>query len=166
LQAADLLQSLFTIELLSPSVVLWLVSAWVSDVPVLDNTAGEFAGIDPAWAARRVRLSEVLVSLASRHCQVVIATNKDPHNRLFLDRLTALALQAGVPDAVHVNQHADLHVKGLLGDDYHLHGSMNFTHNGIHVLAEELVLELSTDHVQRTRIDYAEWFGLPEARAL
>jgi hypothetical protein len=36
---------------------------------------------------------------------------------------------------------------------------MNFTHNGIRVLAEEIVLDLDRDHVQRTRLDYGEWFG-------
>jgi hypothetical protein len=159
LQAADLLQSLFTVEFISPSRVLWLVSAWVSDIPVLDNSAGGFVGIDPAWDTRQMRLSEVLVALAARGTHIVVAANTDQHNRTFIERLHSASQQVGVDDLVQVGQHRDLHAKGLLGDDYHLHGSMNFTHNGLRILTEELVLDLDPDHVQRTRLDYLEWFG-------
>jgi hypothetical protein len=159
LQAADLLQSLFVVEFICPSRVLWLVSAWVSDVPVLDNSAGGFVGIDPAWDVRQMRLSEVLVALAARGTQIVVAANTDDHNRAFVERLHSTSLQFGVGDLVQVGLHPHLHAKGLLGDDYHLHGSMNFTHNGLRILTEELVLDLDPDHVQRTRLDYLEWFG-------
>ena len=93
---------------------------------------------------------------------MVVVTNKDPHNLRFIERVRGLAAQAGVPEALHIDQHEDLHAKGLLGDDYHLHGSMNFTHNGIRVLAEEIVLDLDADHVQRTRLDYLERVGRVE----
>ena len=33
----DLLQMLFLSELLAPSRCLWLVSPWISDIPVIDN---------------------------------------------------------------------------------------------------------------------------------
>jgi phosphatidylserine/phosphatidylglycerophosphate/cardiolipin synthase-like enzyme len=159
LQAADLLQSLFVVELVCPSRVLWLVSAWVSDVPVVDNSAGGFVGIDPAWDARQIRLSELLVALAARGTQIVVAANTDDHNRAFAERLHSASRQFGVDELVQVGLHPRLHAKGLLGDDYHLHGSMNFTHNGLRILTEELVLELDPDYVQRTRLDYLEWFG-------
>jgi hypothetical protein len=159
LHAADLLQSLLAVEFVCPSRVLWLVSAWVSDIPVLDNSSDGFAGIDPSWDPRRLRLSEVLVGLATRGTHVVVAVNTDNHNRSFLDQVRVGALRAGVGDLVLTRAYPDLHAKGLLGDDYHLYGSMNFTHNGLRVLAEELVLEVDPDHVQRARMHYLERYG-------
>ena len=65
-QIRDLLQSLFAAEFICPSSHLWLVSAWVSDIPVLDNTGMGFAAISPRWGPRKIRLSEVLVELAAQ----------------------------------------------------------------------------------------------------
>jgi PLD-like domain len=158
-EAADLVQSLFAVELVSPSRTLWLASAWISDIPVLDNLAENFAGIDASWGPRQVRLSEVLVSLAARGSDVVVVTNQDDANWSFHERVRSRAVAAGAMSRLHLTQQVDLHAKGLLGDDFHLHGSMNFTHNGLRVLAEELVIELDRDHVERTRIDYRNFFG-------
>ena len=35
---ADLLQAIFAAEILRPSARMWIVSPWISDIPVLDNT--------------------------------------------------------------------------------------------------------------------------------
>lgn len=159
LQVTDLLQSLFAAELMSPSEVLWLVSAWVSDLPIIDNRDASFTDFDPSWTNRPLRLSEVLGSLAERGSRVVVVTNTDPHNEGFLHRLETLTAERGISDLISTDQQDDLHVKGLLGDEFHLHGSMNLTHNGVRVLAEEVVLELNTDHVQRAHLEYRDKYG-------
>ncbi len=158
-QVADLLQSIFAAELVSPSNVLWLVSAWVSDLPILDNRDASFSGYNSSWTSRQLRLSELLVAIADCGTNVVVVTNTDPHNEAFLQRLGLLATETGVRDLVTTTQMEDLHAKGLLGDQYHLHGSMNFTHNGVRVLAEEVVLELDPDHVQRAHLEYRDKYG-------
>jgi hypothetical protein len=159
LQASDLLQSLFATEFVCPSEVIWLVSAWISDIPVLDNSDGAFVGINPSWGPRKLRLSETLVALAGLGSAIVVVANEDPHNLAFFERLSAAAAGSGVQHLVNTEINPDLHSKGLVGDDYHLYGSMNFTHNGLTVLTEELVLELDSDHVQRTRFEFQEWYG-------
>jgi hypothetical protein len=159
LEASDLLQSLFAVELVAPSSILWLISGWISDVPVLDNSAEGFMGVDPGWGPRQIRLSEVLITLATRRSQIVVVTNEDDSNWPFLERLRSGASSQGALKSLHVRQLGDLHEKGLLSDDYHLHGSMNFTHNGLRILAEQLILETESDHVYRTRIDYQQLYG-------
>lgn len=61
-----LLQAVFIGELLAPSQEIWLVSPWVSDIGVVNNTDGAFTGLEPSWGARHVRLSEILLRLAAR----------------------------------------------------------------------------------------------------
>ena len=45
----DLFQSLFVAELINPSPKLWLFFAWISDVEILDNSARQFAVLEPDW---------------------------------------------------------------------------------------------------------------------
>src|SRR5205085_9641044 len=62
-QVPDLLQAVFTAELLCPSPCLWLVSPWVSDIPVLDNRTNGFLPFEPRWARTQVSLSQALGKL-------------------------------------------------------------------------------------------------------
>ena len=55
-QIPVLLQALFSAELLVPSRRLWLVSPWISDIPILDNTAAGFSMLGPLWGRSWVRL--------------------------------------------------------------------------------------------------------------
>ena len=64
-EAALLLSSVFLAELLAPSKCLWIVSPWISDVPLIDNSADS---IEPlrSFGPRFIRLTEVLVTLAEQ----------------------------------------------------------------------------------------------------
>jgi hypothetical protein len=157
-EAADLLQAIFAAELLSPSRSLWLVSPWISDIPILDNRANAFLSLEPAWAETRVRLSAVLLKLASLGTRVVVATRPIPHNTAFITVLRDGDVAAGPRPVVH--QAGELHEKGILGDSYHLGGSMNITHNGISVNDESLQYQTDPWEVARTRILLGErWPG-------
>jgi phosphatidylserine/phosphatidylglycerophosphate/cardiolipin synthase-like enzyme len=140
-QIADLLQIVFSAELLAPSRQLWLVSPWVSDIPVLDNRANGFTTLVPQWSRTHVRLSSVLLHLADRGAVVHVATRADePHNTDFLNRLKAAG--AGARN-LQMHAAAELHDKGILGDGFFLAGSMNFTYSGISINQE--ALHFSTD---------------------
>ncbi|MBN3959439.1 phospholipase D-like domain-containing protein DpdK [Nostoc sp. NMS8] len=65
-QIPDLLQTIFVAELIIPSQCVWLVSPWISDIPVIDNTANTFLCLEPSWSRSRIRLSQVLATLAER----------------------------------------------------------------------------------------------------
>jgi len=161
-QIKDLLQSLFAAEFICPSSHLWLVSAWVSDIPVLDNTGMDFAGISSGWGARSLRLSEVLVELAGQGSTVIVVTNDDLHNEAFKQRLLMKAEMVGVRESVHAFEKEVLHTKALLGDTYYLDGSMNFTQNGIQVNDETVKLVLDPNDVQTARIDYLDRYKPPD----
>jgi hypothetical protein len=159
-EAADLLTGLFSAELCSPSRCLWLVSPWISDVELIDNSAGSFDALT-RFGKRKIHLGELLVALASHGTHVVVGTTTAEHNTRFLQRLQTQAadLRAQENVTVSIDRSDNLHTKALTGDDFALAGSMNITFNGIQV-REELV-DLRTDEafVAQARMDAYDRFG-------
>src|SRR5262245_12284319 len=143
------MQLLFACELLAPSRCLWIVSPWITDLVVIDNRDARFSALEPAWGARPIRLMEVLTRLAAQGTVLRIAMRpvESAHaNRDVAQKLLDLQEQVPDPDQVVVTEREELHTKGLLGDDFFLAGSMNFTRSGVEVWDERVVLH--TDRVQ------------------
>lgn len=137
-QIPDLLQAIFVAELAEPSRCLWVVSPWISDIPVIDNSANAFLTLDPSWARGKIRLSQVLSVLVDRGATVRVITRPSiPSNQSFLQRVKGF---------VHITETTDLHEKGILGSQFYLSGSMNFTYLGV-TLNEELLHYETTDEV-------------------
>jgi phosphatidylserine/phosphatidylglycerophosphate/cardiolipin synthase-like enzyme len=159
-EAADLLAGLFSAELVCPSKCLWLVSPWISDVELLDNTAGSFDAL-ARFGKRRIRLAEVLAALASTGTRVVIGTTTDGHNTRFLDRFKMLTgdLRVGDKLTISIDTSDNLHAKALTGDDYALAGSMNITFSGIQVREEFIDLHTDEAFVAQARMDAFDRFG-------
>jgi hypothetical protein len=159
-EAADLLAGLFSAELCAPSKCLWLVSPWISNVELLDNTAGSFDALAP-FGKRLVRLAEVLVTLAAAGTHVIVGTTTDPHNTQFRERLKMLADDFHVVDKVDVvvDVSDKLHTKALTGDDFALAGSMNITFNGIKIREELVDLRTDETYVAQARMDAYDRFG-------
>ena len=159
-EAADLLAGLFSAELCYPSKCLWLVSPWISDVELLDNSAGSFDAL-ARFGKRRVRLAEILVALASNGTHLVVGTTTDEHNTRFLNRLKTLAEDLRVEDnfTISIDTSDNLHTKALTGDDFALAGSMNITFNGIQVREELIDLRTEEAFVAQARMDAFDRFG-------
>lgn len=155
LLASDVLQTLFISEILSPSEDVWLLSPWISDIPVIDNRAGAFTGILQGTTSRIVLLTDALLELARLGSQVHVVVRPDPRNLKVTDKLAAFGENSGL----HVSEIKNLHEKALLTSRFHLHGSMNFTHYGREVNEEALVLETGTDNLSRANLLYHERFG-------
>ncbi len=154
----DLLQSLFVAELIHPSTKLWLFFAWISDVEIIDNSAREFAALEPDWPAAPIRLSQVLRALLTRGVAVRLVIREDGHNDYFIARLQAL--KARYNGQIKWTVEKSFHAKGLLGADYFLSGSMNLTHNGISINGEHLVLRTDPAAVAEQSIELeTRWEG-------
>lgn len=160
-EVKELLQAVFVGELLAPSLCIWLVSPWVSDIPIIDNRAGAFDAMDSTWGPRQLRMLDVLQRCLVVGTSVVVATRPLPHNRPFLDQLTLRAEEIGAADALVTCEAEDLHEKGLLGDDFYLSGSMNFTYGGVELLEETVKFDTAEDVVAQARLVFHErWGGL------
>jgi phosphatidylserine/phosphatidylglycerophosphate/cardiolipin synthase-like enzyme len=159
-EASALLATLMATELLQPSRCLWLISPWISDLVLLDNSAGTYDALG-RWGPRPIRLSEILATLLSSSVTVVIGTTPDPNNRRFLDRLLSLAKDARHDERLSIfeDQHNWLHTKSIVADDFALVGSMNLTFTGVHLREEYLELRTDQEFVSQARLDAYESFG-------
>jgi len=150
----ELLESLFAIELLQPGEELWLVSPWISDIPVLDNRAGSYAGLEPSWPKRHLTLAELLAfALRTQpNCRLHVVTRPGEHTARFCDRLRMLTGLDGNADRLSLDDdRPELHTKGLVATGFALNGSMNFTYNGVEVLDETVQLEINPARVAQFR---------------
>lgn len=159
-EVLEMLSALFSAELVEPSRCVWLVSPWVSDVEVLDNSAGTYSAL-ARFGRRPIRLAEVLVTLAVEGALVVVATTPDAHNDMFLRRLKVLKEDLRVEDRVKVvvDRSGKLHTKALTGDDYAVAGSMNITYTGINLREEQVELRTDESYVAQARMDAFDRFG-------
>ncbi|CAM5296468.1 phospholipase D-like domain-containing protein DpdK [Streptomyces hirsutus] len=128
LRADSLIRTALLAQLSAPGGEVWLVSAWVSDVDLVDNADGSFdylLGEDPPL---QCRLSDLLLMLAKSGTAVRVVTQDVPANAIFLERL-ALGRVGRTDLEVFLDQ--DIHEKSLVGPGWMFDGSMNFTRNGL-----------------------------------
>ena len=52
-----------------------------------------------------------------------------------------------------------LHLKGFLGNDFYLSGSMNLTFNGVEILEEGVTFETSREATESARIAFLDSYG-------
>lgn len=156
----ELLQAALAAELLAPSPTVWIVSPWVSDLPLIDNRSGHFNSLSSEWGQREVRLGEALGRILEQGSEVRLATRPGAHNARFIERLRGKARQKGTEDRLHVMEVDELHEKGILADTFYLSGSMNLTYNGVELLEEAVKFEVDPERIAETRLAYhSRWGG-------
>lgn len=156
LEAHDAMSNLLVAALLHPEGELFVVSAWISDVPIVDNTAGGFSALEPDWSTRWITLAEVLAALVKRGVRLRLKTNTTTHNNAFIERLKVLL----PPDAeVAMRRDENTHSKGIVGDDFALRGSMNLTYRGLREREETVEIDVGTEAVSTFRIELREDFS-------
>jgi hypothetical protein len=161
-EVSELLKILWASELIAPSDRVWLVSPWISDVPVFDNGMSQFSGLCPSWPRRLIRLSDVLVRLLQLEVSVTIVTRQIPHNvDGFLSRLQELARAEADDRNLRLVERSqeNLHVKGIVTGTYFVSGSMNLTYNGVVVLDELISVDADKDGVARARLQFRQTYG-------
>jgi hypothetical protein len=136
-------------ELLTPSPEIWLVSAWISDVPAVDNSRGDYDSLIIDASARAYQLSEILGLLTEQGTRLTVVTRGVAENDSFLVRLG----RAAVPERLRVIRSPDTHEKTFCGADWLLSGSMNFTINGMTVNDELVTYKLDSAAAAQARID-------------
>ena len=157
-ELAQLLQSLFAAELIAPSRDFWIVSPWISDIPLLDNRDGSFQHLEPTWPTSTVRLSQVLGKLVGLGTNLRIACRPDERNLEFINNLDSTT--EGSRTQLSIFRSNDLHEKGILGDSFYLSGSMNLTYYGLTVNEEALQLHTDLEFIAEKRLHLASRWSL------
>lgn len=154
----DLVQMLLVTELIDPSTDLLVLSPWISDIVVIDNSAGQFRSVLPGAPTRPIRFTEVLNELARRGTKVRVVMRDDEKNVS-----AQMRLEEGVADDARkprVIIRDILHDKGILSPRFHVHGSMNFTYFGQAVNEEGVTVTSDPDLIARARLDYQGRFDV------
>jgi phosphatidylserine/phosphatidylglycerophosphate/cardiolipin synthase-like enzyme len=141
--------------MIAPSSCLWIVSPWISDIPVIDNKANTFQYLETSWNRGKVRFSQVIKALVDVGTTIHIATRPLSHNQAFLEKI----MESAHTGKVKIHRVDVLHEKGIVGDDFHLGGSMNFTYNGISINEESVTYETSPDVVAERRLVFKSRWG-------
>lgn len=141
-------------ELVSPGDEVWMVSPWITDVPLLDNRAGSFDAVNPEWGHREIRLADVAVQLMAGGTEVKIITRPDDHNQVFLRRLAEAAEAAAVGELLQVTIRQSLHTKGILTSRGFLSGSMNLTYSGLDLNDELITYETADQALAVARLAF------------
>lgn len=147
----QLLETIFIAEIMYPSEELWMVFPWISDVLILDNRTGAFNQIMPHWPKEQIRLSEILFELIKRGCSLRLVTRPgQAQTEMFLANLSVKVSGLNQKN-ISVSYTENEHIKGMLGDNFYLNGSMNLTYNGIEMLREEIVFTLVQEEIETAR---------------
>ena len=150
--ARELLEGIFVSEVLKPSQRLWIVSPWISDIPIIDNRSGSFWALDVSWAQKQIRLREVLLRIVQNGGVVTMVT-RPPENEITVGQRLQREMDARGQsegfELIHTDE--DFHSKGLLGEDFYLMGSMNFTYNGLEINDETISLDRDRQRVAEAR---------------
>ncbi|ADN77437.1 conserved hypothetical protein [Ferrimonas balearica DSM 9799] len=155
----DVLCGLLTAEVIRPSSTLWLVSPWVTDLDLLDNRAGNFDFLEPAWGRRKVQITEMLTRMLVNGGHLKLVTNCDAHNARFLRHLHQRAEAYGVCERLSVLQKEKLHTKGILGEHYYLHGSMNLTLGGVEINDEQINLSIDRQSIAEAMLTFRKHYS-------
>jgi hypothetical protein len=155
----ELLQFIFVSEVLSPGDKIWLVTPWISNVPILDNRSGLFTSLDPTWGQRQVGLNEILVRLIGLGTHVIIVTRPDDHCKKFIERLLEDIDAIGGREKLTVEWRQELHTKGILTSKALLTGSMNLTNNGLDHLDEQVTFDTDSQDIAQGRINFESYLN-------
>lgn len=153
-QLLDCMSSLFALELLSPSHTLYLISPWLSNVALLDNSFSQLRSVAPESDRGDVTLADLLGTLAERGTRVRIICRHSPSTEEFLARL---------PSGIERRYLDRMHEKGLVGDHFYLRGSMNFTYSGVNLNDEHVELTTEPEQVALALAEAkATWEGIEQ----
>jgi len=156
LRADSLIRTALLAQLAAGGGEVWLVSAWISDVDLVDNGDGSFdylLGEDPP---ERCRLSDVLLLLARAGTRVRVVTRPAAANEVFVQRL--LSGVDATCDLRVIEDH-DVHEKCLVGPGWIFQGSMNFTRNGLARNKEQITYAVDERSAAQALVEFQHEWG-------
>jgi phosphatidylserine/phosphatidylglycerophosphate/cardiolipin synthase-like enzyme len=131
---------------------MWLVSPWISDVKVLDNSQGTYDDLFDDNPPSVCSLSDLLARIVVAGSSLTVVTRPDPHNAEFLRRLRRLTSH----HTVRVVQNPAVHEKTICGRDWLLTGSMNFTVRGLMENDEAVSYKVGGSDAAQARLELAQ----------
>ncbi|WP_297428997.1 phospholipase D-like domain-containing protein DpdK [uncultured Acinetobacter sp.] len=136
---------------------LWIVSPWVTDFELIDNTANQWNALVPQFEPRYIRFSEVLIMLVQAGVALKMVIRRDPINSPFL---AALYYQLGKHEGLSICCVDKLHTKGVISKDGLIEGSLNLTYSGVESNDEVVTLNTDPKNISESLLEfkkYTQW---------
>ncbi|MGA4792242.1 phospholipase D-like domain-containing protein DpdK [Nocardia sp. AB354] len=159
LRADSMLSTALLVELAHPGDSVWLVSGWITDIEVIDNTQGAFDTLLGDNPPAVCRLSQILSLIADAGARIHVVTRDNAHNRIF-----AAHLERALTDPERqLDLHFDdkIHEKTLCGRNWMLTGSMNFTISGLGDNEESVTYKIDDPEIAQAHLDFTERWKEP-----
>jgi hypothetical protein len=153
LRAESILSAALLAELVFPGDSLWVVSSWITDVEVLDNSQGRFDSVLGDNPPTACPLSQMLALIAAAGGRLHVVTRPGRHNEIFVQRLRAVVADSR---RLHVVLDPAVHEKTICGRDWLFSGSMNFTLSGLGSNEESVTYRVSGTEASQAQLDFAE----------
>jgi hypothetical protein len=153
----ELIEAAFSAELLAPGQDLWIVSPWLSDVPILGNEAGGYTTLCPDFSRTRVPVSSLLGELVQRGTTVHVVTRPDEGDAVVRNARSVAGDSA--PQRLRHVRVKELHAKVMLSRSMAIRGSMNLTFNGTGFLDELESFTTDPEEIATIRVDLEARYG-------
>jgi len=153
LRAEAILAAALLSELVLPGDSLWVVSSWITDVEVLDNSQGAFDSVLGDNPPAVCLLSQMLALIAAAGARLHVVTRPGTHNEIFVRRLRAAVANSR---RLHVVLDPAVHEKTICGRDWLFSGSMNFTLSGLGTNEESVTYRVSGPEASQAQLDFSE----------
>ena len=134
----ELLLHICIAEFMKPSENFWIISPWVSDVSIIDNTSSNFDILNPDWRGRHIKLSEIIIKILSNGTNLYLVTRPDQKNLPFINLIENRTTEEGLGEGLIIKQRELLHSKGIVSEHGCLSGSMNITISGLEFNEESI----------------------------
>ena len=158
-EARELLQSFFLAELIDPSSTLWIVSPWLRNIELLDNSGGAFDMLLGDAPRRMLRLSDIVGSLLLANVRIVIAIRSPRDDGGLTPELVEMARNMDRSQQLRVTEESNLHSKGIVGDHAAIMGSMNVTFAGLDTHSELLHFTTESEQVAQLALEFSAMYG-------
>jgi len=146
----DSLASIFSLEAALPSKEIYLISPFLSNSPIIQNSLEEYTDLFPFAKEKVIYLSDILNMLAWKGANVrIICDPERIETRRFIKNLNK---------DIEIKKLNNNHEKGLITSHIYLHGSMNFTYRGININGENVRMTSNRTEVNQALMSaQARW---------
>ena len=147
----EIVQYIFISELINPSEEVWFVSPFISDVPILDNRAGNFNSLNPEWNRKIIKLSDYIRQIISNGSKTFLVTKEIDENMGFLNQLDDEMNEYASKGFFSLIFREKLHTKGILTNSASITGSMNLTWSGFNINDESIEYDIDPERLSQMR---------------
>jgi hypothetical protein len=131
---------------------VWCVAPRFVDFDVLDNRAGDWSAVNPSWGPRKIRLTELLATLADAVGRVRVVSTRDPQNDGFVSAIQSAQTGNGLIDWCRADQPSP---SGVLTASFFLSAPMDLAPSE----GQNVRLTTARDEIQQVRRAIAQRCG-------